>query len=189
MKFIRFIGWLAAAISVMLVAGSLVHMMFSQFMPMLGIDGNRATAGGYSMEVFVSAFSFILVAWRILWALEVVKNADAFWKLIKTRAAILSFTLAAIIGMTLTNRMFWWVKHMFTDEAFDQVIYTNAANSVIISFLLCVLVYAVNADPETERQKSGISSGLSIAVSLWGIGCIAFVVGLIMYPGRAALAG
>jgi uncharacterized protein YacL len=187
MKIFKFIGWLMTAISLMIVGGANIHMTFAQLFPLLDIDGNRATAGGYTMEIIVGAIAFVLVFWRILWALERVNTFNKLWPVIKTRAAILSFSLAGLIAMVFTNRLFWWMKHMFTADAYNYSTYTGAANSLLMSFLMCVLVYATNADPEIEDKKSGISSGLSIAVSLWGIGILAFVLGLIIYPGRDAL--
>jgi uncharacterized protein YacL len=184
MRILRFVGWLGAATSFFLLLGGSIHLLFAQVFPPLGITGNRAVAGAYTMELVVSIFAFILVSWRILWALEMVNKPQDLLAVIKTRAALLSFGIAGMIGMGFINRSFWWVKHMMTDTAYNYVKYTGAANSVLVSLLLCILVYAINADPAIEDQESGISSGLSISIALWGVGVITFMIGMSLYSIR-----
>lgn len=185
MKFFRFTAWLFAAVSVMFMIGGSIHSLFDLIMPSLGISGNRATAAGYTMEVALSATAFVMIMWRLTWALEVVENISEAVKLLQTRTAILSLGLAGLIGMGFVNRSFWAYQHFFTDRAFDYnpVTYTGAANSVIISFLMCVIVYALHASSEMEVKDRAhlMPQGLSVSVSLWLLGWISFIIGAVLY--------
>ena len=185
MKFIRFFGWLVAAVTIMFLIGGSVHSLFANLMPCMNIDGNTATAAGYTMEVVLSAAAFVLIIYRLLWALEIVENFSEVTKVLATRTAILSLGVSGLVGMGFINRFFWWAKHMFTDTAFNYNpdVYAGAANSVITSLLMCVIVYALHASSEAEPKERGhlLPQGLSVAVSLWLLGWVSFIGGAVMY--------
>lgn len=185
MRYIRFTAWILAALTMMVAVGSSIHSMFEYIFPLLHIDGNRAQAGGYTMEVVVSAVAFIMVLWRLLWALEVVDSIAEALNVLKTRTAVMSTALAGLIGMGFVNRFFWWNKHMFTNESFNSFdSYTGAANSAIISMILCVLVYSLHAtggNPVPENRKHSLPPGLPTGLILWLIGWITFWLGMLIY--------
>jgi len=185
MRYLRFAAWILAALTMMTAIGSSIHNVFNWVLPIFNVDGNRATAGGYTMEVIVAVIAFIMVLWRLLWALEVVRSVSEALDVLKTRTAILSTGLAGLVGMGFINRFFWWQKHMFTGEAFNYVdSYTGAANSAIVTMFLCVIVYALHANPKKPYIKGHLTkypSGLPTGLLLWLVGWISFIFGMVIY--------
>lgn len=188
MRLVRFGSWITAILTFMIIIGAGIHSAFNFIMPTIGVDGNHAQAGGYTMELVVASIAFVSVLWRLLWALDAVETGTEAWKLLKTRPAVLAIGLAGLVFMVLTNRFFWWQKHMFTSQAFDSTgSYTGAANAVLVSFVLCVLVYAFHAKPdnidETLRvyRKTRFPLGLPTALTLWSAGWVGFAIGSIIY--------
>lgn len=195
MKYLNFGAWFIFVVTVLVIAGGSVHTLFDNIFPLFDISGNRAVAGGYSMEVFVAFVTFIMVLWRVIWALETTHNLTEAARLLRTRTAVLSVGVAGLVGMGFINRLFWWLKHMFTDQAFNSVgTYTGAANSVVVSILLCIVVYALHAEPEDTRpltrelplesRKKMIPQGTIVAGMIWLGGISAFVLGCVMYTPK-----
>jgi hypothetical protein len=191
MKYLNFGSWFLFVVTALVLAGGSVHAIFGHAFPAFGISENRATAGGYSMEVVVSMITFVMVLWRVIWAVEITHSLRGAADLLRTRTAVLSMGIAGLVGMTLINRTFWWVKHMFTSEAYSHTEYAGAANSTIVSILLCVVVFALHAEPEEGRplsrelpldeRKSMVPRGTIVAGSIWFLGLVAFFLGCVMY--------
>lgn len=194
MKYLNFGSWFIFTVTALLVAGSSVHTFFNHLAPAIGLTGNRATAGGYTMEVVTSVIAFVMVLWRLIWAIETTHSIKGAAQLLKTRTAILSIGIAGLIGMGFTNRFFWWLQHMFTKDAFDYTdVYAGTSNSVIVSALMCIVVYALHAEPREPtpmdaelpiQKETFLPRGTIIAVSIWLVGIISFVIGCLLYPGR-----
>lgn len=191
MRLLRFGGWIITFLTAMVIVGSGLHSAFTFMMPTLGVDGNHAQAGGYTMELIVGCITFTLVLWRLLWALETVNTLQEAWTLLKTRTAVLSVGLSGLVFMVASNRFYWWQKHMFTDEAFNSTgSYTGAANSALVSFVMCVLVYSLHARPDNlddqiqVYHKTRFPLGLPTAVGIWASGWVAFVAGAALYVNQ-----
>ncbi|WP_299198321.1 MULTISPECIES: hypothetical protein [Pseudomonadota] len=194
MKYLNFGVWFLFVVTVLVITGGSIHALFDNIAPAFNISGNRATAGGYSMEVLVSFITFIMVLWRVIWAVEVTHSLSSAAKLLRTRTAILSMGISGLVGMVCVNRFFWWTKHMFTSQAYNYSEYSGAANSVIVSILMCIVVYALHADPEVEgsiendlpvgKRQNLFPKGTIIAGSIWLAGVISFLAGSMLYSPR-----
>jgi len=174
MKHLKFLMIVGATAAAMVAAWKLLFMLLVAIATLLDVDYQLAVGGGYTMEVVASAFAFVMVLWRLGWAALSVKGSHEVWALMRTRPASFALFMGGLIAMGFANRFFWWLKHIFTEEAYVHTEYNGAVNAVCVSLLLCGIVHFLNGK---EEKPLGIPSSYIVFVA----SAIGFIAGLFMY--------
>ena len=183
MKTVRLLIWFILIGVGFVIGWGGLHFSLGSLLGALDVEPNAATAGGYTMEVLVSLTVGIIVASQLALALAETHSAVGAIRLLRSRTAILAMLLGALIAMDFTNRLFWWAKHMFTNETFRYTDYAGAGNSIILSLILCGFIYALAPEKRRTARPESLPNGLPLALSVWVFGIISFIVGTALYQG------
>lgn len=154
-------------------------------MPNLGISPNRSTAGAYTSEmVALMCCSSALIA-RVVIAMNTAGDFNRAIKVLFSKTALASLAVVGMVAVQIQNRGLWWIKHMFTNEAYDHIEYTATASSLLHGISMIALVFAVypTKPPGSKMALSDFGSdrlaAIILVLSLFG-----FVLGGIFYSGR-----
>jgi hypothetical protein len=185
MRHFKSLGWVFAFILAYILTPKIVAAVFYTGLPVVNVSPNRATAGAYSFEVVTYLMCFLALIGKVAWALAATSSLQSAWRVIKSKTAIASLAIGMIVFVGGWNRAFWWLKHMYTNEAYNHVEYTGAVNSTLIALAMISLVFAV-----FPRKKIGAKVGLSdfgsdrVSLIMLAIGLAAFIAGAWLYAGR-----
>jgi hypothetical protein len=180
------VGWAVFFLLFFVLSRSAIELTIDQLMGTFGVSYQAGVAGAYSMEVTVTALSIAAVTWRLVWALDGSQTLEDIKQIVQTRSALFATSISFILMLGLTNRLFWWWKHFYTDEAYLHVEWTGAANSVVLSKAMCWLIFAVFSPKRDGLEDHDFisfkaSDGFSFGFAAFGAGCLSYVLGVIYY--------
>ena len=185
MKHLQNVWWfLGFAFSYAIILLS-AESILSAVLPWLGISPNRATAGAYSAEMVVLFSCATALIIRVVTAVATATSAKRAIKIILSKTALASLAVVGMVTVQIQNRGQWWIKHMFTDEAYSHSEYTATTSSLMYSMFLIALIFAVypKKTPGTSMVLSDFGSDrLSIIIFLMSL--VAFITGVSVYDGR-----
>lgn len=182
MRNLAFIVWLLSLVVFFISADVILHFLFNNIILLENSSFNRIALAGYSMEAFVSLTSFLLVIWKLSWALGLPESPFIFIKLIRSKTVLLSIGLVGLIGIIFTNSYLSWYRLLFTNDDYEYLGHNGAVNSVMVSSLLCIILYTLYCRVnDTEMRRLVCPYGMSIALSTWLAGWGAFVIGYINF--------
>lgn len=184
--FIAHSGWIGLFAFVFWYSQAAVSYGVEKAMVITGISPNHSVAGAYSMEVFCTMAAVALILWRVVAALKIAKTMGQMKDVLFSRAGIVSFSIAAIVTTIASNRLYWWYKHLFTEDRFDYTSYTNSGISVFVSLVAAGLIAAIYTPKSTDIDKPDLHpQGIQIGSIVYGLGCLAYIAGLMVYNGPA----
>lgn len=183
MKAVRLFTWSILVGMGLFIAWGGLHFSVGSLLGALDVEPNAATAGGYTMEVIVSLTVGLIVMSRLILALAETHSLSNAFRLLVSRTASLAIFLGALIAMGFANRIFWWVKHMFTNEAFHHPNYVGAGNAIALSLILCGFIYALAPEERRIDGPQSLPNGLPLALFVWTIGVLSFIAGVLLYQG------
>lgn len=185
MKHLQNVWWFLGFASSYAIILLSTENILSTIMPWFGISPNQATAGAYSAEMVVLFSCAAALIIRVITAVTTATSIKRAIKIILSKTALASLAVVGTVTVQIQNRGQWWIKHMFTDEAYSHTEYTATTSSLVYSLFLIALIFAVypKKNPGSFMVLSDFGSDrLSIIIALASL--IAFIAGVSVYDGR-----
>lgn len=185
MKHLQNIWWFLGFVFSYAIALAGTEQLLTWVMPNLGISPNRATAGAYTSEMAVLMCCGSALIARVVIAMNTAGDFSRAIKVLFSKTALASLAVVGMVAVQIQNRGQWWIKHMFTDEAYNHVEYTATASSLLYGLSLIALVFAVypTKPPGSKMILSDFGSD-RLALIILILSLLGFVLGEVFYVGR-----